>query len=511
MNALVKETSAPELSNRSPRAAHAPSHAPPSLLTPPPTIQRKAACACGGGCPSCREGEGPRLQTKLRIGHAADPAEREADALAERVMTMPASAHATSPASESASASSSSHAADAPHTVLDVLRTPGEPLDTSARGFFEPRFGRDLAHVRVHSDRAAADSARDIDARAYTFGRHVVFGAGEYAPSSDAGRLLIAHELAHAVRQGGGPGADSSAHVVRRSVTGHKPVAKKWAGAPPRCGSDFCNPFPTQQEAKDDRDVCLRADSLPLFRLCWDVIKAGIAQQVSSRVVPLWDVWASGGVSSALDLTKDFGGDFTASKTTFKTTAFLVGELKKQLKAGPPALAPGASVKLDIPTLIPDALKAIDTPKHKDEMNFNVADEIPGNIAGGVAKDQAANPIGSKPSSQNDERTVKGLATAVKLASGELFVIPVMTYTVKDTLDLCPGDCGAPREQIATIPMSRWEASGISGDVPFKVDFPAAATPFMLPAPASPAPPAPPAPAAPPPAAPPAPEGDDDR
>ena len=62
-------------------------------------------------------------------------------------------------------------------------------------------FGHDFSLVRVHNDGKAAESARAINARAYTFGRSVVFGPGEYAPHSFEGRRLLAHELAHVVQQ----------------------------------------------------------------------------------------------------------------------------------------------------------------------------------------------------------------------------------------------------------------------------------------------------------------------
>ena len=77
----------------------------------------------------------------------------------------------------------------------------GHPLLAQLRGFFEPRFGRDFSQVRVHSGRQAAASAEAIQARAYTRGRDVVFGSGEYAPDSHRGRWLVAHELAHVVQQ----------------------------------------------------------------------------------------------------------------------------------------------------------------------------------------------------------------------------------------------------------------------------------------------------------------------
>ena len=85
--------------------------------------------------------------------------------------------------------------------VHDVLRSPGRPLDAPTRAFFEPRFGRDFAAVRIHDDGQAAASARSVGALAYTVGRDIVFGTGEYAAGTDAGRRLLAHELAHAVQQ----------------------------------------------------------------------------------------------------------------------------------------------------------------------------------------------------------------------------------------------------------------------------------------------------------------------
>ncbi len=68
----------------------------------------------------------------------------------------------------------------------------------------EPRFGHDFSQVRVHTDALAAESARAIDARAYARGNAIVFGAGEYRPSSPAGRRLLAHELAHVALHGDG-------------------------------------------------------------------------------------------------------------------------------------------------------------------------------------------------------------------------------------------------------------------------------------------------------------------
>jgi Domain of unknown function (DUF4157) len=88
-----------------------------------------------------------------------------------------------------------------PANVLRTLVMPGAPLERELRSDMERRLGHDFSHVRVHADSAAADSARAVDAQAYTVGNHIVFGAGHFAPATRSGRHLIAHELAHVVQQ----------------------------------------------------------------------------------------------------------------------------------------------------------------------------------------------------------------------------------------------------------------------------------------------------------------------
>jgi hypothetical protein len=93
--------------------------------------------------------------------------------------------------------------AHAPDVVHDVLRSAGRPLDAEARSFMEPRFQRDFSNVRVHDGATAARSAAAVNARAYTVGRDVVFGSGQYAPHSVRGRELLAHELSHVAQEAG--------------------------------------------------------------------------------------------------------------------------------------------------------------------------------------------------------------------------------------------------------------------------------------------------------------------
>jgi hypothetical protein len=98
-----------------------------------------------------------------------------------------------------------------PRDVGNVLDDPGRPLDATALSAFQTRFGYDFSSVRIHADERAAASAASVSARAYTIGRHVVFGRGEYAPQTSTGRKLIGHELAHVVQQSrGGPAVPSA-------------------------------------------------------------------------------------------------------------------------------------------------------------------------------------------------------------------------------------------------------------------------------------------------------------
>lgn len=88
-----------------------------------------------------------------------------------------------------------------PERVQQVLANEGRPLDPATRAFMQPRFGQDFSRVRVHTDAHAAESARGVDALAYTVGQHIVFAPGQYAPATGQGQQLLAHELAHVVQQ----------------------------------------------------------------------------------------------------------------------------------------------------------------------------------------------------------------------------------------------------------------------------------------------------------------------
>ena len=174
------------------------------------------------------------IQAKLAVNKPpGDQYEQEADRVAEQVMRMPDPATATEGADASGRArgahlqrmcseceeelhrqpmeeetlQAKEVAGRTPEVMpgvasqIDSMRGGGQPLPESVRAFFEPHFGHDFSQVRVHRDADAAASALAVNARAYTVGRDVMFGAGQYAPEMTAGRRLLAHELTHVVQQ----------------------------------------------------------------------------------------------------------------------------------------------------------------------------------------------------------------------------------------------------------------------------------------------------------------------
>ena len=198
-----------------------------ALLTPAarPLLQRRCACGAGGGggeCNECGRKKGELQQGELQRKQAG------------------------------------SHAVDeVPAAVHEVLQAPGQALGADVRAAMESGFGHDFSQVRVHADAHAAQSARAVDAAAYTVGRDVVFGTDQFAPGTSAGRRLLAHELAHVVQQGGrqasGPlsigaagdvheaQADRAAaqvvdHPAGRPVLGASAPALQRAPAPPGLG-----------------------------------------------------------------------------------------------------------------------------------------------------------------------------------------------------------------------------------------------------------------------------------
>jgi hypothetical protein len=79
---------------------------------------------------------------------------------------------------------------------------PGQPLPEATRQFMESRFQHNFSQVRIQTNPAAAQA---LNAKAFTQGSNIVFGAGQYQPHTIAGKRLLAHELTHVVQQGAAP------------------------------------------------------------------------------------------------------------------------------------------------------------------------------------------------------------------------------------------------------------------------------------------------------------------
>ncbi len=136
--------------------------------------------------------------------------------------------------------------ATAPSIVHEALRSPGQPLDAATRAFFEPRFGHAFQNVRVHTDARAAESARAVDAFAYTAGQDIVFAEGVYQPGTTEGRRLLAHELVHTVQQyhTGHPESAETKLSDPKDLLEHQAemVADSITGG--RCNSSLSRAFP---------------------------------------------------------------------------------------------------------------------------------------------------------------------------------------------------------------------------------------------------------------------------
>ncbi len=150
-------------------------------------LQRKCACGAGKKCEKCDE-------EPLLIQRAARNSER-----------------------------ATGNSEGIPPIVNEVLRSPGEPLDAATRAFFEPRFGHDFSQVRVHSDARGAESARAVNALAYTVGREIVFAGGRFSPRTNEGRRLLAHELTHTIQQSQGVTAGLAS---QHNGNGNLPVSR---------------------------------------------------------------------------------------------------------------------------------------------------------------------------------------------------------------------------------------------------------------------------------------------
>ncbi len=118
---------------------------------------------------------------------------------------------------------------------IQSMRGGGQPLSGGSQSFFGSRFGHDFSRVRVHTDPKAAQLSDDLNARAFTTGHHIAFGAGEYQPRTPEGDILLAHELAHVVQQQGATptqetGTGHTALEEEADLAATSAVSSRWGG-----------------------------------------------------------------------------------------------------------------------------------------------------------------------------------------------------------------------------------------------------------------------------------------
>ncbi|MGH2538029.1 MAG: DUF4157 domain-containing protein, partial [Candidatus Promineifilaceae bacterium] len=214
----------------------------------------------GGACGACGREKRLGIQPKLRLNRPGDRYEQEADRVAEQVMAMPEPKLQRRTDEEDEEdellrtkplvqrrATGGGAAGEAPASVRQALRAPGQPLDSVTRSFMESRFRQEFGRVRVHTDALAAESAAALNAAAYTAGEDVVFGRDQFAPGTAGGRRLLAHELAHVVQQGAAKPAASPTWPAIAGIAGPQNgvmVQRSYGAAQDEEGSRWANPAP---------------------------------------------------------------------------------------------------------------------------------------------------------------------------------------------------------------------------------------------------------------------------
>ena len=401
----------------------------------------------GGQRAAAAAAVGP-IQTKLTINAPGDVYEQEADRVAAQVMRMPAprlqracACDGTLPASKAGQPGGRMEALQtkqvqaggqgltaAPAGFHAAMAAAGRPLESGTRRFMESRFGHDFGSVRVHTDAAASRMNEALGARAFAYGSDIYFDSGEYRTHSGEGRRLLAHELTHVIQQQGGG--------ARRKIQ--------------RDCSDptFCTPYATAAEIADAKAYLL------------DYFVPALDAYFGSDVGGLWRRFLSRKPGDSLTRTT-FNTEGNSIYDSFSDNNYIHDETDHVLDLIAARLDRGyGNVTQPITNFLSPAEMDLDT-------NFANPFTIPGNIAGG---------IGSSDAGMDSRKITWGQVsfdvTSLPIGGNIVNIEVILGFEVKDAIDFCPGDCGAILEQtLATIKMSRLEASGEAYDVPFVVRF----------------------------------------
>jgi hypothetical protein len=274
-----------------------------------------------------------------------------------------------------------------------------------------------------------------VSAHAYTVGHDIVFGANRFAPGTDEGQRLIAHELTHVVQQG-----SAALPIIQRDCS----------------DPDFCKPYATQAEADSAewwiRNTYLRAEGLATF---------------GTDVKGLYESYLSRSPGDSLDPVV-FDNDSGYLVSSFKNSGDTKDDMDNviDLVGDRISRVPGGPLQDDVPRMMSLSNFLSDSEMNNRPINYSNPFSVAGHIAGG---------IGSSDAGDDYRKITYANVTLEKttLVGSTGFVSVELTphYEVFDAIDFCPGDCGSPAEQLITVPMSRLEKSGNAYDVPFKVIF----------------------------------------
>ena len=393
------------------------------------------------------------FQAKLTVNDPGDVHEKEADATAGGVTRMSQTFIPKKPVAVTTLQRKCAHceeeeknmqrkAMDAEETTanneienyIGNISGGGHSMPEEVRNFYEPRLGYDFSNVKLHTDAAAARSAKSIHALAYTSGNNIVFNHGQYSPQTDSGKKLLAHELTHVVQQG-----SSISTSIQRDCD----------------DPEFCTPYPTAAEAASAEST-LRSVYLPSDEATFGPDSRRLYQSFLDRSPgdSLSPVLFNNPANAVVD-------SFATSGKTADDQDAVIDMVGNRLSR-----APGWPLRDNTPTMM--SLANFLSPAEMDNRSINYSNpfSIAGHIAGG---------IGSSDAGADYRKINYGNVTLEKVpiigSTGYVTVETTLQYEIFDAIDFCPGDCGAPHEQIVTIPMSRLEAGGQAYDVPFKVNF----------------------------------------
>jgi outer membrane protein OmpA-like peptidoglycan-associated protein len=511
---------------------------------------------------------GPAIQTKLAVNKPGDSFEQEADRVADQVMRMAAPSGFGQGARSSAAEQSKYAACQneeqvqrkcaaceeedklqrkckeceeedkklsdlhrkeggagpefAPGSVHEVLNSPGQPLDAETRAFIEPRMGHDFSHVRLHTDAKAAQSARDVNALAYTSGSNVVFGGAQYNPRSSDGRRLMAHELAHVVQQRTskpaavhrqtapaderGPSEDTAGGLseILREAASIASLPSSLAGRlaslipslPPPC-----NPATSLLMAKA-LHAFVSGSFIPFARGMFGPQTASLWAEYLNTSLGLPRPPRS--FAGPGEIVNGFTTHHKSAETELEIVKAAVTGLGGSAASSMPA--PGSSTTVPVTSLIPSATFHTRINDGKDPMGLDYdspATTIPGNIAGGIG---SGGPPGNTVADPDTRDVAGNIQLDLDPTGANLTLTPSLTFHVHDTVDFCPGALGGRLARVETVPMSILEATEgrfgpvFAADVPYDVSYPGPGTARTVPAP--PPPPVPPTPVPPEPAPP---------